>query len=248
MSDDLAITKTDEIPLAPEVDNIFLAATNRNEMMACQSKLAEWLKAKVKSVTAERLELQSGINHAKAHKWSTRGLQSALSRCNQRKMYYEKLLAATEAGYVIIPWTWTDVFAVRVTRENAKTIQSNISKYDQPAIPDQPSDLAPVGEGRYVSDASEGIHRRGPGEIENGKPTTIYFSEATGFKDVEFPVMAAKPVLMNATAQAMALRIFDEIGVAPNRKGKDPIITGTVKGPQRNTHFIIAWYLDTRAL
>jgi hypothetical protein len=44
-------------------------------------------------------------------------------------------------------------------------------------------------------------------------------------------------------------RVQDEIGVSPNRRGKDPVILGRIKGPQyKSQYFLLAWYLDTRAL
>jgi hypothetical protein len=105
-----------------------------------------------------------------------------------------------------------------------------------------------VGEGRYVADNILGDGTEYT-EKKDGKDIIKWSAWATDFMDVAFPLQAAKPELMNATAQAMALKIFDEIGVAPNRRGKDPLILGVINGPQfRKQYFLIAWYLDTRAL
>ena len=238
-----------ELAVLPKVEEIFLAARNSEEMGLSQGRLSDWLERKRLACEGEWRELKVSVEHAEKNKWAVVSLRSAGSRAKARVTFYEKLKAAVDAGYVILPWTWFDVFAVRVVRDAAKQITSGRSKYNQPDIPNQPCDVAPIGEGKYVSNESAGIHRSGPGEPENGKPTKLYFSEATDFKDVDFPVMAAKPSLMNATQSAMALKIFDEIGVAPNRRGKDPLILGCVKGPQgKKVTFLIAWYLDTRAL
>jgi hypothetical protein len=56
-------------------------------------------------------------------------------------------------------------------------------------------------------------------------------------------------MLMTATQHAMSMKIFDEIAIAPSRRGKDPLILGIVKGGKRGPIcFLIAWYLDTAAL
>jgi len=238
--------ETTAIQKAEQPENVFLAARNSAEMENCQRQLADWLKMKVAACKSEYKELSVAVEHAEKNKWAVSALRSSRSRAKARVTYYEKLLAATEAGYVMLPWMWNDVFAIRVVRKEASRISSGTQQYHQPAIPDQSCDIAPVGEGKYVSSSSEG-YEDSTKVNESGKEITKYFSVATDFRDVEFPVTAAKPVLMNATAQAMALKIFDEIGIAPARRGKDPIIVGAVKGP-RTILFLIAWYLDTRAL
>ena len=61
---------------------------------------------------------------------------------------------------------------------------------------------------------------------------------------------------MDATAAAMAMKIFDRIGVVPQTRRKgyrgDPIVLGQItrkEGWQTKTaSFLIAWYLDPRTL
>ena len=237
--------ETTALAVPGKVEHVFLSARNSQEMAESKVRLKAWLTKKLASCTAEHDEIDAAVKQAEKHKWAVSSLRSARSRARGRMIYYDKLLQATKAGYVMIPWMGFDAFAVRVVREEAKLLSSGTSKWGPQQIPEQPSDFAPAGEGRYVSNASEGIQREGPG---SEKDSVIYFSESTGFKEVDFPVLAAKPNLMSATANAMALKIFDEIGVAPNRRGRDPLIVGAVKGPKGRIHFLIAWYLDTRAL
>jgi hypothetical protein len=57
---------------------------------------------------------------------------------------------------------------------------------------------------------------------------------------------------MQATSRAMALEIFDEIGVFPPTKKEDPVIIGRVnlnhKGMKRTVSFMIAWHLNTNQI
>jgi len=58
----------------------------------------------------------------------------------------------------------------------------------------------------------------------------------------------AKPALMSKTAEAMALKIFDEIGVAVDTKGRksDPVIIGRIKNPRQrpDLSFFIGWFFN----
>lgn len=65
----------------------------------------------------------------------------------------------------------------------------------------------------------------------------------------------AKPHIMCAVERAMALKIFDDIGILPDPspKKKDPIIVGRIYDNPTTYHrvpltFMISWHLDTRAL
>jgi hypothetical protein len=230
-----------------EPEHIFLSARNAQEMQHSQSQLASWLETKHLSCKGEAKELEVALKHARENKWATKTLQSAACSARRRERYYEKLALAVRAGYTLIPaMGWVDVFAVRVKRASAQLFGAD-TKYTA-SIPDQRTDSPPAGEGRYVSTESEGIIHKHT-QVEEGTQQIIRWGEATDFREVEFPLNAAKSELMSATAQAMALKVFDEIGIAPNRRGKDPFILGTIKGPQyKQAVFVIAWYLDTRAL
>lgn len=232
-------------------ENVFLMARNSAEMAQSQTKLADWLRGKMQSCEDAATELRKAANHAKAMKWDHKKIRSAFTREMQRVVYYEKLLKAVEAGYVLVPWTWMDVFAVRVKRATPRYDSRTASDYQDAInkLPDAAPENLKAGEGRYVADVVTGTAHSYTDKDDKGKDIVKYEAHPVGFADVEFPVIAAKPELMNATANAMALKIFDEIGIAPNRRGKDPLIFGRIKGPQyKQQSFLIAWYVDTRAL
>jgi hypothetical protein len=78
----------------------------------------------------------------------------------------------------------------------------------------------------------------------------------TGWEDIEFQLAIAHPLVMDATAAAMAMKIFDRIGVVPQtaRNGYrgDPIVLGQITRKEgystKTASFLIAWYLDPRTL
>lgn len=62
---------------------------------------------------------------------------------------------------------------------------------------------------------------------------------------------------MSATQEAMASKIFDQIGISPQGKVRqaDPLIIGQIlgersgySGERKTASFLIAWHLDLRAL
>ena len=73
---------------------------------------------------------------------------------------------------------------------------------------------------------------------------------AKEFKDIDFPFKLAKPQIMEATAAAMALKVFDQIGCLPQFRAPDPIICGQILKPKdrQPVTFFIAWWLDTKTL
>jgi len=87
-----------------------------------------------------------------------------------------------------------------------------------------------------------------------GQQKEQYLYKATKFRELDFPFLLVKPQVLDATQIAMAAKIFDEIGIAPegviHSRKPDPMILGIIKAPKRGyTHkkitFLIAWFLNT---
>src|SRR5207247_1513516 len=57
--------------------------------------------------------------------------------------------------------------------------------------------------------------------IGDGKTATDFWNYK--WDDIDFPVTMAKPQIMQATSRAMALKIFDQIGVFPETVKDDPV-------------------------
>ena len=211
-----------------------------------QDELRSWLTAKFNLCLDEEKQFEEASAIAKKNEWRNAGsLHVAANRAKARANYYDKALAAVEAGYLLIPPFPLKVFAVRSTRLNPDSTMAPWSS----AIPTpRPTPHAAKGEGRYVS--TEVKYRTG--EFDEGDKTVRRYW-ATEFMDVEFPFEAVKPELMERASEAMALGIFDEIGLVGENPKRDPILAGSIVGGgprwrQRRMNFFLAWWLDKESL
>ena len=247
------------IPPAGDQDlEIHLAARSTEEMTQCQTKLRDWLTAKIRSCRHDFNELKQATDIAVERKWGSSTLKRHAALAKQRLVFYGKVLAAVEAGYTIVPNFPIDIFAVRVN----KAAPAVRRYYEDRAwrstvdVPDVEVKALPSGEGHYVSDEPRGRTSTETIKQPDGKSDLIRtWFKVTSYGEVEFPVACARPVVMEATAQAMATKVFDAIGICPAKATrKDPLIIGQVHrkrqgwaGPQV-VSFLIAWHLDLRTL
>jgi hypothetical protein len=168
-----------------------------------------------------------------------------------------KTAITKDAGYTIVPNMDVDVFAIRVKREKpaalAETETSNYG-FHKPRLNEEVEQRLDVGEGRYVSPKHMITTSKSTTKDEAGKVKEYTMTVTpVAFADLEFPLAVAHSVVMDATGRAMAMKIFDRIGVVPNMvTGGDPIVLGQITIKQRYTtkraSFLIAWYLDPRTL
>lgn len=235
-----------------------VVAHNPQEMKVAQQKLVEWSSGKVASLKKDKEELEENLAIAKKNKWRTNTLIRHVGLAQKNLEYYEKIHAALEAGYVIVPNFPVDVFAIRTTRKNPKeNFRSTKSAWGgPPSISDQASNRPPVGEGRYVN--SQAVEKTSTNVVEhkpNEKPVYQMARWAEKFGEVDFPFSLAKPRILESTAKAMAHRIFDDLGILPARQraaGGDPMVIGRIihKRGYNETivSFMVAWFIDTKDL
>ena len=261
MTTDIEMKAETDLAIVPQFHAV---AVNATEMANAKTGIKKWLEAKVLSIDAEIAQLQETLDAAIRHKWKSSGFKSQLQREKQKQLYYQKLLAAVHAGFTIVPNLDVSIFAIRVKREMPKFVykegKSSCSYTNAaPSIPEEDEQRLPVGEGRYESPLQEfSENRYKEKETRDGKEIEMYKVEqfCDGWKDIEFPLAIAHPLVMDATAQAMALKIFDRIGVVPQtaRKGYrgDPIVLGQITRKEgystRTASFLVAWFLDPRTL
>jgi hypothetical protein len=233
-----------------------LVALVPGDVPAQQAKLAAWCTAKVATLTAERSDLLDSARVAKSNQWSFLNLERAAARVARRVIYYEKIKAACEAGYLVIPNFDVEVMAVRITRPVHRVTQTFEGAKVTVAAPD----LGPAGEGMYVDDkrpyTDESYQTPDPLKAGQMKDHALYISDGTD-DEIDFPVLGVKPIIMEATARAMALRIFDRIGVVTGAK-EDPLVVGQIIDPRchhlylvkpdRMVSFFVAWWLDPNRL
>lgn len=256
MTTELAVTSEANEVLVPSFHAV---AVNATEMKESRSKIRLFLDNKVAEIGLELAEITAALETAKLRKWATQPLKNQVTRIAKRKLYYDKLLAAVDAGFTIVPNMDVDVFAIRVKSDTPKwSYDSGSSKHGfrgaSPSVPDEKEDHLPVGEGNYQSSRVD-FHERNSitGEGEN----KLYHVGQTcdGYQDIDFPLAAAHPIVMDETNRAMVMKIFDRIGIVPQthrRLRGDPIILGQIVRKDGYTEkvasFLIAWHLDFRTL
>jgi len=247
------IEETFDVVATRHDGNIEVTAETPEQMRQSNQALIAWCDAKIRKLTAEASELQAAYEHAVKQKWKSGVLKTHWARCGARTEYFKKIKLALECGYYIVPNFPVTAFVIRTDAKNPKkgTTTYKWSTHLQ-------TDAAlPAGEGENKNPLPAVYERDITNEAQKaaGKEVIQYF--AKHFEDLEFPVNMAKPRIMEATSRAMALKLFDEIGVLPDgRKKADPVIIGRIRNPNsrfindnnRWVSFIIAWHLDTETL
>jgi hypothetical protein len=92
---------------------------------------------------------------------------AAINRTTKRVLYYEKIKAAVEAGYLIVPNFPIDVFAVRVKR--AKQREATATYEYRADYKTAKAELLPAGEGRYVDDTIYTVNESYDKKLPDGK-------------------------------------------------------------------------------
>jgi hypothetical protein len=235
----------------PVAVDVQLTATEPDEITSAQKALIAWTKQKIDSLQAERIELEDAYNHAVAQKWASGTLKRHAALATKRIEFYEKMKAALEHGYVIIPNFPVTVFAIRTDKEKPLKMLS----YSWSDTHEQKAEMLPASEGEYKNPFPKVWQTKlQEGTKENNwKSSTQYYAD-DNWKELEFPVQMSKVKIMEATTNAMALKIFDDFGIMPERKREDPIIVARLLDPRSTKYnrrfvtFMVAWHLNTRDL
>jgi hypothetical protein len=220
-----------------------LVAMNPAEMREAQTKLAEWFRAKLEIVRADEKEMCECLETAAKAGWKLGPFERQANNALARVQYYEKCLAAVEAGYAIVPNFPVSVIAIRTTRKRPKADSSESSWSSFP----QSSNNPPIGKGENRS-PNPIIYQREYPAAGDQKVLTRYFPKE--FQEIEFPISLAQPIVMDATCRALAAKVFDEIGVLPAQRKADPLVIGRIYHPTTKNPlaFLVAWWIDTRTL
>lgn len=238
-------------PAAPEV----VVALSPEELPAAQAHLVEWCDAQMKALQTEIDELEEHRLIAVSNGWKLTSIANNRRRADARWTYFHKIKAALEAGYLIVPNMPVDLLAIRVQRDGPTwATRKRQSSGWKPQRFDVQAEVLPAGEGRYVDEGvppqSAGYNRtnaKGEREwVDRWRPGPKYV-------EPDFPIRAVKPAVLSATQRAMALRIFDEIGMVQqdaSARGRDPIMVGRIRSgtardrTARVATFFLAWWLN----
>lgn len=268
MGDEKSIVKAEDSKLSkaePEIlsmsndpEDVTVIAATPKEMDASQKTLITWAEKKLTAQQADVAEAEVNWKLAKKRKWKAAPFESIVHKAKKRFIFYEKVLAALKAGYCIVPNMDIQVFAVRTTRkkpkENLASRSGRTGEYiPEPWVKNQDSNRPPVGEGKYVDVEAFIKEDKSTHKNEKGEDRTTITQWASNFdEEIDFPFKMAKPQILNATGEALALKIFDDVGKLPTSRGADPMIIGrvTLKEGYRTKSicFVISWFVDTSEL
>lgn len=235
---------------------IVVFGENPYEIGRSQGALVAWCKERLEHERAELNEIEASKAAAESAGWAIDGWQRQANRQADRIVFYEKVLAALEAGYWLIPNFPARVYAVRTTREAPiRREYENWRSEPERAAPDV---HAAIGEGHYVSrDTAWSSVERPDGLDKEGKPKWKRMHYADDYRTVDFPFKFARARVVEAASEAEVLGIFDELGVlpAPERQRRragargDPAVVGIVRlSSTQHVTFLVTWFVDTRTL
>ena len=227
--------------------SLHLVATTPDGMAKAQQSMIEWCAHKTAVLTEERTGAVENREVDKRNKWRHLPWHRRVVQIQKQLTFYEKVKAALEAGYYLLPPLPMDVFAIRTDRKRptpGKTFEH---------WPDhtQRARLLPPGEGRYVSPHPT-IWKEDELYRDGGDVKTREVRWAKEFRKAEFPLVAIRPEILAATDAAMQKKVFDRLGlVAPDGFRRDPMIIGEVLRPhvnrsmyERPVTFFIGWWFD----
>jgi hypothetical protein len=218
-----------------------LIALTPQGMMKAQTDCLGWADTKLAQAKQELVLAEQNYNALEKAKLRTQPAKTMIRKANVRIMFYEKVKAALDAGYYIIPPFDVQVFAIRTKRELPLAETGN--RHWEREVNAQK--LA-IGEGEYKNPVPLRVHIDTQTEEQNGKPREVRIFENIDWKDLDMPVRAIKPTVIEATGKALTLKIFDALGIAPAYRSADPIIVGHLRRPENGAPltFFVAWWLD----
>lgn len=226
-------------------------AVSPSQLPGAQLQVASWCRAKIIDLSQQLREERENLRQAKQLKWKHSGWSAAANRTCKRMVYYAKLQMAVRAGYLIVPNFDVDVIAVRVNRKRPP---------EPTGVHEATTQVLTPGEGHYVDDTLKGYTTEEPYTDQHGvKHVSKHFHSTHYNPEIDFPVTMAHPSILEATDRAMALRLFDRIGIVRKGRRSDPIVVGQIINPKETSPwtlrmnpkcvtFFIAWWLDTKDL
>lgn len=235
-------------------DNFELSAQNPEEMVQCHHAAIEWSKRKIAIMQGEARELQKAYDKARERKWQSGTLKRHWELAEKRVVFYQKMLAAFEAGYYIVPNFPVTLFAIRTDKPTPKRMWARLRHASSQDF-EQSANLLPVGQGKYQNPQPV-VEQKDLRKDDKGNETLA--CQATDWADLDFPANMARVHVMEAATKAMDAKIFDEVGFLPQdyKRNPDPLLIGRIIRPDKpkwygdsaKVSFIIAWHINTATL
>lgn len=218
-----------------------IIAVNPQQMQEAQATTVGWIDKKLAAANAEFDEASALRDQLARRNMNVSHAQRLLDKSMKRVRFYEKVKAALEAGYYIIPPFNIQLFAVRTDRAPRADRSTKGWSNDQKGV------SLPVGLGRYVDPQ---VQRLAVDKVQeknhDGTTRDVTVYENGDWRDeIDLPVRAMKPQLIEAVGKALEERIFDALGIAPAYRAADPVIAGVIRRPGGGElNFFVAWWLD----
>ena len=251
-STELALVQAAEVGLVTNRQAI-IAASNPDDMARAQETMIAWCDARIAALRKDVADLEENYQIAKKAKWKASPWKTRANKELRKIGFYEKVKAALQAGYHLIPNFPADIFAIRTTSK-PKGSGKTTNSWGSPASDDQKTNSPPMGEGEYVSNRAIDEHWSEQDTNSKGEEITVRHADAVAFDDPLFPFTIVKPEILTDTQKAMALKIFDRVSAVPPRTRRgDPIIIGQVVFRDSAYHekvvsFLVSWFMDLRQL
>lgn len=252
MGNQLATIEADSMSIKPSGDLIAFARS-ADELQMAQGGLTEWATQKLQEARQHYEHMEANLTQARSYNWALQGFTAAVREARKRVEFYEKLHAAFAAGYCIVPEFPIDIFAVRTARMVPPKQHHEADRHWRDVNRAVESENLPVGVGEYVNKDPLTMERKFSVPEDPANPTgpkkTMFRWWNESFQDVDFPYKTASIQVLDATGQAMARQIFDEIGILPARRVRnaDPMVIGRINfkegSKRRSVSFVIAWFL-----
>lgn len=232
-----------------QTTDLQLTATLPQEMIQSQAQLIQWVDKKAQELFLDSCELKESIAIAEQNEWPVANtLKRHYSKTIKRVQYYHKILSALKEGYYIVPNFPVHLFAIRTDKKKPAAMLKWETGWD--ALVQSPP-LLEEGKGEYRNPRPV-VYSRMIKMADNTEKKQVW---AEAWRDVDFPINMAKPVIMEVTSKAMAKKVFDQIGVFPDpwKTNDDPVIIGQIVSKTnaysiKTVSFMIAWHLNTRDL
>lgn len=234
-----------------------LSATTPSEMVEAHCSMISWARQKIEVLKGQAEELRVAFEHAKRCKWKWDTLKRHYDLMVRRVTFYEKIRSALEAGYCIVPNFPVTLFAIRTTSKKPRH-DGGYYAHARAHNFEQDAKVLPQGEGEYKN--PQPLVRCGttPKEFDHGTyKEKKHWCWADAWEALEFPANMARLHVMHAADRAMALKIFDEVGMLPadHKRNPDPLLIGRIIDPRppgwgdkKRVSFMIAWHIDTSTI
>lgn len=169
-----------------------IIALNPRQMAEAQGTTISWASQRIEQAQIELREAEQVAAALSGASLRRTQASNMISKARARLRFYEKVKAALEAGYYIVPPFPLQLFAIRVQDDATPAEERSERRWAIEAAPQ----ALPAGEGRYVRPEIKRIHvdnETRKNSHNDGTHQVAICENDIEFGDVVLPVRALKP-------------------------------------------------------